>query len=39
MSTVSPGQALMVEQDQATIWATLTDTTPATITALLTDPV
>jgi site-specific DNA recombinase len=26
------------EQDQATIWATLTDTTPATITALLNDP-
>jgi site-specific DNA recombinase len=25
------------EQDQATIWATLTDTTPATITALLDD--
>ena len=26
------------EQDQATIWATVTDTTPATITALLGDP-
>ena len=26
------------EQDQATIWATLTDTTPATITTLLSDP-
>jgi hypothetical protein len=26
------------EQDQATIWATLTDTTPQTITALLADP-
>jgi len=26
------------EQHQATIWATLTDTTPATITALLHDP-
>ena len=26
------------EQHQATIWATLTDTTPATITALLADP-
>ena len=26
------------EQEQATIWATLTDTTPATITALLNDP-
>ena len=26
------------EQGQATIWATLTDTTPATITALLSDP-
>ena len=26
------------EQDQATIWAILTDTTPATITALLNDP-
>jgi hypothetical protein len=26
------------EQHQATIWATLTDTTPATITALLGDP-
>jgi hypothetical protein len=26
------------EQHQATVWATLTDTTPATITALLNDP-
>ncbi len=26
------------EQQQTTIWATLTDTTPATITALLSDP-
>jgi len=26
------------EQHQATVWATLTDTTPATIHALLADP-